>query len=150
MLFSQFYYSFQNILIQLLILSVQKKQFYIQKLLNLFQMMQINFVIYKLQHVIWRSDHPIYINYIQSPTGFLVSMALRNEEMYQLLIGNVLEASNFHKRYHINSRSLKKNFYNLAPRLSYLFTVKSSSIPLRNPKKRNWQMALPHFAESEN
>ena len=37
-------------------------------------------------------------------------LAQGNDEIDQLLIGNVLEATEFHKKHHVNSKSLKKGF----------------------------------------
>jgi hypothetical protein len=37
-------------------------------------------------------------------------LAQGNDEIDQLLIGNVLEATEFHKEHHVNSKRLKKVF----------------------------------------
>lgn len=34
-----------------------------------------------------------------------------NDETDQLLVGNVLEASEFSKKHHVNSKRLKKDFF---------------------------------------
>ena len=41
-------------------------------------------------------------------TGLPGPLAQGNEEIDQLLIGNVLEASKFHEKHHINGKGLKK------------------------------------------
>ena len=41
-------------------------------------------------------------------TGLPGPLAQGNEEIDQLLIGNVLEASKFHKKHHANGKGLKK------------------------------------------
>ena len=37
-------------------------------------------------------------------------LAQGNDEIDQLLVVNMLEASEFHKKYHVNSKGLKKDF----------------------------------------
>jgi hypothetical protein len=41
-------------------------------------------------------------------------LAQGNGKIYQLLIGNVLEVSEFHEKHHINGKGLKKKIYHLA------------------------------------
>ncbi|KAL6090311.1 hypothetical protein STEG23_009234 [Scotinomys teguina] len=64
----------------------------------------------QLQEIIRNREHPIYITHIKSHTGL---PGQGNDEIDQLLIGNVLEASEFHKKHHVNSKGLKKDFPSL-------------------------------------
>ena len=89
-------------------------------------------------------------------------LAQGNDEIDKFLIGNVLEALEFHKKHHINSKGLKKDFsvtwqqakeiikrcptcsfYNQTPLLAGI-----------NPKGMNrneiWQMDVFHFTEFGN
>ena len=51
----------------------------------------------QLQQVIRNRNHPLNITHIRSRTGLLGPLAQGNDVIDQLLIGNVLEASEFHK-----------------------------------------------------
>ena len=87
------------------------------------------------------------------------SLAQGHAEIDQLLIGSVLQASEFHKKYHVNSKGLKKEFsitwqqakdiVKRCPTCSFY-----NQTPLaagRNPTgtQRNeiWQMNVFHFVE---
>ena len=52
----------------------------------------------------------IHITHIWFHTGLPGSLAQGKTEIDQLLIGNVLKASEFHKKHHVNSNGLKKKF----------------------------------------
>ena len=45
--------------------------------------------------------------------GLPGALAQGNNEIDQLLVGNVLEASEFHKKHHVNSKGLKTDFFPL-------------------------------------
>ncbi|KAL6038305.1 hypothetical protein STEG23_030308 [Scotinomys teguina] len=51
----------------------------------------------QLQDIIRNRKHPLYITHIRSHTGLPGPLAQGNDEIDKLLIGNVLEASEFHK-----------------------------------------------------
>ena len=63
----------------------------------------------QLQQMIRNRSYLLYITHIRSYTGLPGPLA-QLYEIDQLLIGNVLEASEFHKKHHVNSKSLKKGF----------------------------------------
>ena len=42
--------------------------------------------------------------------GLLSPLVQGNTDINQLLIGSVLEVSEFHKKHHVNSKGLKKEF----------------------------------------
>ncbi|KAL6080855.1 hypothetical protein STEG23_037101 [Scotinomys teguina] len=86
-------------------------------------------------------------------------LAQGNDEIDKLLIGNVLEASEFHKKHHVNSKGLKRDFsitwqqakeiVRKCPTCSF---YNQTPLPAGyNPKgtQRNdiWQMDVFHFAE---
>ena len=48
--------------------------------------------------------------HIRSHKGLPGPLAQGNDEIDRLLIGTVLEASEFHKKHHVNSKVLKKDF----------------------------------------
>ena len=50
----------------------------------------------------------LYIIHVQSHTSLPEHLAQSNAEIDQLLIGSVLQASEFHKKHHVNSNGLKK------------------------------------------
>ena len=60
----------------------------------------------QVQDIIRNRLCPINITDNQSPGP----LAQVNAEIDQLLIGSVLKASEFHKKHHVNSKSLKKEF----------------------------------------
>ncbi|KAL6042708.1 hypothetical protein STEG23_024380 [Scotinomys teguina] len=64
----------------------------------------------QLQDIIRNRKHPLYITHIRSHTGLPGPLAQGNDEIDKLLIGNVLEASEFHKKHHVNSKGLKRDF----------------------------------------
>jgi hypothetical protein len=64
----------------------------------------------QLHQVVRNWNHLLYITHIRSHMGLPGSLTQGNDKIYQLLIGNVLEVSEFHKRSHINSKGLKKDF----------------------------------------
>ncbi|KAL6035037.1 hypothetical protein STEG23_037457 [Scotinomys teguina] len=113
----------------------------------------------QLQDIIRNRKHPLYITHIQSHTGLPGPLAQGNDEIDKLLIGNVLEASEFHKKHHVNSKGLKRDFsitwqqakeiVRKCPTCSF---YNQTLLPARcNPKgtQRNdiWQMDVFHFAE---
>jgi hypothetical protein len=55
-------------------------------------------------------SHPLYLTPIRYHTGLPGPLAQGNNESDQLLLGIVLEASKFHKKHHINSKGLMKEF----------------------------------------
>jgi hypothetical protein len=55
-------------------------------------------------------SHPLYITHIRSYTGLPGPLVQGNNEIDQLLIGSILETSEFHKEHHINNKVLKKEF----------------------------------------
>lgn len=61
--------------------------------------------------IIKNRNHLVYITYVWSHTGLPGLIAKGNEEIDELLIGNELEASEFHKKHHVNSKGLKKDFF---------------------------------------
>ena len=61
-----------------------------------------------LPQAIRSRNYQLYITHIQSHTGLLGLLAHRNEEIDELLIENMLEASKFHEKHHINGKGLKK------------------------------------------
>lgn len=63
----------------------------------------------QLQQTIWNKLFIIYQPY-WSHTGLPGPFAQGNEEIDQLLTGNILEASKFHEKCHINHIGLKKKF----------------------------------------
>ena len=52
----------------------------------------------------------MYKTHIRSHTGLPGPLAQGNAEIDQLLIGSMLQASEFHKKHHVNSKGLKKEF----------------------------------------
>ena len=65
----------------------------------------------------------MYITHIRSHTGLPGPLAQGNDEIDWLLIGNVLEAMEFHEKHYVNSKGLRKNF---------LITWKEAKKILRN------------------
>lgn len=53
----------------------------------------------QLQQAIRSRNYQLYITHIQSHTGLLGLLAHRNEEIDELLIENMLEASKFHEKH---------------------------------------------------
>ncbi|ERE69715.1 sorting nexin-6-like protein [Cricetulus griseus] len=116
----------------------------------------------QLQETIRNRSNPIYITHIISHTGLPGPLAQGNDEIDRLLIGSVLEASEFHKKHHVNSKGLKKDFsinWKLAKEIVKNCPTCSfyNQTPLPagcNPKgiRRNevWQMDVFHFAEFGN
>ncbi|MBV2133725.1 DDE-type integrase/transposase/recombinase [Pseudomonas sp. MAP12] len=116
----------------------------------------------QLQETIRNRSNPIYITHIRSHTGLPGPLAQGNDEIDRLLIGSVLEASEFHKKHHVNSKGLKKDFsitwqqakeiVRNCPTCSF---YNQTPLPAGcNPKgiRRNevWQMDVFHFAEFGN
>lgn len=52
----------------------------------------------QLQDTIRKRSHPLYITHIRSHNGLTGPLPQVNDEIEKLLIGNVLEASEFHKK----------------------------------------------------
>ncbi|KAL6088337.1 hypothetical protein STEG23_010771, partial [Scotinomys teguina] len=113
----------------------------------------------QLQDIIRNRKHPLYIVHICSHMGLPGPLAQGNDEIDKLLIGNVLEASEFHKKHHVNGKGLKKDFsitwqqakkiVRKCPTCSF---YNQTPLPAEcNPKgtQRNeiWQMDVFHFAE---
>lgn len=63
----------------------------------------------QLQQKIRNRSYPLCITHIRSHTGVPGPLAQGNNEIDQLLIGSVLEASEFHKKHHVNSKGLKNS-----------------------------------------
>ncbi|MGE9714896.1 DDE-type integrase/transposase/recombinase [Escherichia coli] len=116
----------------------------------------------QLQETIRNRSNPMYITHIRSHTGLPGPLAQGNDEIDRLLIGSVLEASEFHKKHHVNSKGLKKDFsitwqqakeiVKNCPTCSF---YNQTPLPAGcNPKGiwRNevWQMDVFHFAEFGN
>ncbi|KAL6038262.1 hypothetical protein STEG23_034935 [Scotinomys teguina] len=113
----------------------------------------------QLQDIIRNRKHPLYITHIRSHTGLPGPLAQGNDEIDKLLIGNVLEASEFHKKHHVNSKGLKRDFsitwqqakeiVRKCPTCSF---YNQTLLPAGyNPKgtQRNeiWKIDVFHFAE---
>lgn len=64
----------------------------------------------QLQQTIRNRNHPLYVTHMQFHTGLPGPLAQGNDGMDQLLLGNMLEASNIHEKHRVNSKSLKKKF----------------------------------------
>ncbi|KAL6084245.1 hypothetical protein STEG23_037991, partial [Scotinomys teguina] len=64
----------------------------------------------QLQDIIRNRKHPLYVTHIRSHTGLPGPLAQGNDKIDKLLIGNVLEASEFHKKHHVNTKGLKRDF----------------------------------------
>ncbi|KAL6085603.1 hypothetical protein STEG23_025074 [Scotinomys teguina] len=113
----------------------------------------------QLQDIIRNRKHPLYITHIRSHTGLPGPLAQGNDEIDKLLIGNVLEALEFHKKHHVNSKGLKRNvsitwqqakeivrkcptcsFYNQTP-------LPAGCNPKGTQRNDIWQMDVFHFAE---
>ena len=60
----------------------------------------------QVQHIIRNRLCPIYIAHIQIHTSLPGPLAQGNAEIVQLLIGRVLQTSEFHKKYHVNRKVL--------------------------------------------
>ena len=60
---------------------------------------ELTSLLIKLQQAIRSRNYPLYITHIQSHTGLLGLLAHRNEEIDELLIENMLEASKFHEKH---------------------------------------------------
>lgn len=60
--------------------------------------------------VIRNRKHPLYIIHITSYIGLQSGLGQSNDRIDQLLIGNVLEASEFPKKHHVSTKGLKKDF----------------------------------------
>lgn len=67
------------------------------------------FVLQDMQAEKWIAH---FILRILSHTGLPGPFKKENKEINQLLIGNMLEISEFHKKHHINNRDLRKKFSN--------------------------------------
>ena len=52
----------------------------------------------------------MYITHNRFHRGLPGPLEQGNDEIDQLLVGKVLEASEFHKKHHVNSKDLKKHF----------------------------------------
>ena len=65
----------------------------------------------QVQHIIRNRFCPRYITHIQSHTGLPGPLVQGNAEIYQLLIGNLLKASEFHTKHPVSSKGLKKEFF---------------------------------------
>ena len=63
-----------------------------------------------MQQAIRYRKYPLYITHIQSHIVLLGPLAQGNEEIDQLLIGNMLEASKRHEKQYLNSKGLKEQF----------------------------------------
>ncbi|ERE72103.1 HERV-K-3q27.3 provirus ancestral Pol protein [Cricetulus griseus] len=116
----------------------------------------------QLQETIRNRSNPIYNTHIRSHTGLPGPLAQGNDEIDHLLIGSVLKVSEFHKKHHVNSKALKKDFsitwqqakeiVRNCPTCSF---YNQTPLPTCcNPKgiRRNevWQMDVFHFAEFGN
>ena len=84
---------------------MKKELFIILRLLILYQNCTSLFI--QVQDIIRNRHQPIYETHIQSHIGLLGPLAQGNAEINQLLIGNVLKASEFHK----NIMSIAKVFF---------------------------------------
>lgn len=113
----------------------------------------------QLQQKIRNRSYPLYITHIRSHTGLPGPLAQGNNEIDQLLIGSVLEASEFHKKHHVNSKGLKKEFSitwqqakEIVRQCPTCSLYNQTPLPTgTNPKgtQRNeiWQMDVLHFTE---
>ena len=72
--------------------------------------MELTSLFIKVQDIIRKRLCPIYITHIQTHMGLSGPLAQGNAEIYQLLIGSVLQASEFHLKSHANSKGLEKVF----------------------------------------
>ncbi|EGV93609.1 HERV-K_3q27.3 provirus ancestral Pol protein [Cricetulus griseus] len=123
---------------------------------------ELTLLFIQLQETIRNRNNLIYITHIRSHTGLPGSLAQGNDEIDRLLIGSVLEASEFHRKHHVNSKGLKKDFsitwqqvkeiVRNCPTCSF---YNQTPLPADcNPKgiQRNevWQMDVFHFAEFGN
>lgn len=75
---------------------------------------ELTLLVIQLKHAISNRNHPLYITHIRPYTALPDPLAQGKDEIDQLLIGNVLEASNFHEKHHFNGKSLKKYFLSLS------------------------------------
>ena len=63
--------------------------------------LELTLLFMQLHNIYFRNrNYPLYVAHIWSHTCLL-----GNEVINQLLIGNVSEASNFHEKHHVNSKS---------------------------------------------
>lgn len=69
---------------------------------------ELTLLFIQLQQVIRNRNSPLYITHIRSHIGFPGPLVQGDGEVYQLLIGNVLEASKFHEKHHTNRKGLRK------------------------------------------
>ena len=72
---------------------------------------ELNFVCIQLQQVIRNRNHPLYITHIRSHMGLPGPLSQGTNEIDQLLGETVPETSELHKKHHVNSKGLKKDFY---------------------------------------
>ena len=102
----------------------------------------------------------MYISYIRFHTGPPGHLVQGNDEIDQLLIGNMLEASESHKKHHDNSKSFKRVFFSITWHQVKENIRKFCTCSLYNQTplppgsnlkgtQRNeiWQMDVFHFAE---
>ena len=61
----------------------------------------------QVQDIIRNRFCPIFVAHMQSHTGLPGPLAQGNAEIDQLLIGSMLQTSEFHKKHHVNSKVLK-------------------------------------------
>ncbi|ERE82961.1 sorting nexin-6-like protein [Cricetulus griseus] len=123
---------------------------------------ELTLLFLQLQETIRNRSNPLYIMHIRSHIGLPGPLAQGNDEIDGLLIGTVLEASEFHKKHHVNSKGLKKDFsitwqqakeiMRNCPTCSF---YQQTPLPAGcNPKglRRNeiWQMDVFHFTEFGN
>ncbi|KAL6055503.1 hypothetical protein STEG23_020485, partial [Scotinomys teguina] len=120
---------------------------------------ELTLLFIQLQDIIRNRKHPLYITHIRSHTGLPGPLAQGNDEIDKLLIGNVLEASEFHKKHHVNSKGLKRDFSitwqqakEIVRKCLTCSFYNQTPLPAGcNPKgtQRNdiWQMDVFHFVE---
>lgn len=62
----------------------------------------------QLQQAIQERNCPLHITHLQFHIGLPGPLLKGNEEIAQLFVGKVLETSEFHQNYCVNSKDLKK------------------------------------------
>lgn len=70
--------------------------------------LELTLIFIQLQPAIQDRNYTLKITHIWSHTGLPEPSGKRNEEIDQLLIGNVLEASEFLRKHHVNSKDFLK------------------------------------------
>ena len=74
---------------------------------------ELTLLFIQLQEIIRNRNYPLYITRIRSHSGLQGTLAQGNDKINHLLLGNVLQPSEFHKKHHVNNKGFRKIFLSL-------------------------------------